>query len=144
MCYRRGRRSIWIELVEDVEALGAAVLTLDDPDYPALLRELPDAPPVLYVKGTLLDVDQWAVAFVGTRRATVYGRDMTHELVIGAGRRGDHDRQRAGAGDRRGGAQSRAGRRRAHDCRDGLRDRYDLPARASSSGRGDYRTTARS
>jgi DNA processing protein len=76
------------KIVRDVDALGAAALTLDDPDYPALLRELPDAPPVLYVKGTLLDVDQWAVAFVGTRRATVYGRDMTHELVselVGAG-----------------------------------------------------------
>jgi DNA processing protein len=71
------------KLVQDVDALGAAVLTLDDPDYPALLRELPDTAPVLYVKGTLLDVDQWAVAFVGTRRSTVYGRDMTHELVSG-------------------------------------------------------------
>ncbi len=76
------------KLVEDVDALGAAALTLDDPDYPALLRELPDAPPVLYVKGTLLEVDQWAVAFVGTRRSTAYGRDVTHELVsslVGAG-----------------------------------------------------------
>jgi DNA processing protein len=85
----QGRQSIDLDrLVQDVETLGAAVLTLGDPDYPALLRELPDAPPVLYVKGTLLDVDQWAVAFVGTRRATVYGRDMAHQLVttlVGAG-----------------------------------------------------------
>jgi DNA processing protein len=78
----QARQSINLDkLVQDVDALGAATLTLDDPDYPALLHELPDAPPVLYVKGTLLDVDQWAVAFVGTRRATDYGRAMTHELV---------------------------------------------------------------
>ncbi len=86
---RQARQVVDLDrLAQDVEALGASVVTLDDPDYPALLRELPDAPPVLYFKGTLRDVDQWAVAFVGTRRATVYGRDMTRTLVeglIGAG-----------------------------------------------------------
>jgi DNA processing protein len=69
------------KVLRDIDALGATVLTLDDPDYPSLLRELPDGPPVLYVKGTLADADQWAVAFVGTRRATVYGRDVTYHLV---------------------------------------------------------------
>lgn len=79
---RQARQSVNLDmLVAEVDKTGATALTLDDPDYPALLRELPDAPPVLYVKGTLLDVDQWAVAFVGTRRATVYGRDMTYRLV---------------------------------------------------------------
>jgi len=71
------------KLQDDVDALGATVLTLDDPDYPALLSELPDSPPVLYIKGTVVDADQWAVAFVGTRRATVYGRDVTQRLVTG-------------------------------------------------------------
>jgi DNA processing protein len=76
------RQSVDLDrLLDEVNVLGATALTLDDPDYPPLLRELPDASPVLYVKGTLLDVDQWAVAFVGTRGATVYGRDMTHQLV---------------------------------------------------------------
>jgi DNA processing protein len=69
------------QLVQRVDALGAAVLTLDDPDYPALLHELPDAPPVLYIKGRLLDADRWAVALVGTRRSSVYGRDVTYQLV---------------------------------------------------------------
>ncbi len=68
-------------MLADVDRLGASVLTLEDPDYPALLAELPEAPPVLYVKGTLLDQDRWAVAFVGTRRASVYGRDVTYALV---------------------------------------------------------------
>ncbi len=76
------RRSVNLDtLLREVDALGATILTLDDPDYPALLRELPDAPPVLYVKGTLFDADRWAVAFVGTRRATTYGREMTYRLV---------------------------------------------------------------
>lgn len=65
----------------EVADLGACVLTLDDDDYPALLRELPDSPPVLYLKGTLIDADQWAVALVGTRRATVYGREMAAQLA---------------------------------------------------------------
>jgi DNA processing protein len=69
------------KLERQVDDIGAAALTLDDPDYPALLRELPDAPPVLYIKGTLLDADRWAVALVGTRRATVYGREMTYRIV---------------------------------------------------------------
>lgn len=68
-------------LIDQVDRIGASVLTLEDPDYPSLLAELPDAPPVLYVKGTLLDQDRWAVAFVGTRRASVYGRDVTYSLV---------------------------------------------------------------
>lgn len=69
------------KLEAEVEALGATVLTLDDPGYPSLLGELPGAPPVLYVKGTLIDADRWAVAFVGTRGASTYGRDMTYQLV---------------------------------------------------------------
>jgi DNA processing protein len=69
------------KLVDDLDALGAVALTLDDPDYPVLLRELPDSPPVLYVKGSVIDADQWAVAFVGTRRASVYGKDVTYQLV---------------------------------------------------------------
>ncbi|RPI96490.1 MAG: DNA-processing protein DprA, partial [Chloroflexi bacterium] len=81
---RQARQVVDLDrLSQDVEALGAYVVTLEDPEYPPLLRELPDAPPVLYTKGTLRDVDQWAVAFVGTRRATVYGRDMTRQLVSG-------------------------------------------------------------
>ncbi len=80
--FLQARQSIDLDrLVDRLDALGACALTLDDPDYPPLLRELPDAPPVLYVKGTLADADQWAVAFVGTRRATTYGRDAAQRLV---------------------------------------------------------------
>jgi len=82
--FLQARRSIDLDhLSRQIDDLGASVLTLDDPDYPALLRELPDAPPVLYIKGTISDVDRWAVALVGTRRATAYGREMTRRLVEG-------------------------------------------------------------
>lgn len=54
-----------------------------DPAYPSRLREIDDAPPVLYVRGTLVPDDDWAVAVVGTRRATAYGRQATSELSRG-------------------------------------------------------------
>ncbi len=63
--------------------LGVTVLTWDSPDYPALLRAIPDPPPVLYVWGELLPQDEWALGVVGTRRATVYGREATRALVGG-------------------------------------------------------------
>ncbi|MBX3086471.1 MAG: DNA-processing protein DprA [Anaerolineae bacterium] len=64
-----------------LDALHIRVLTLDDTDYPAALRKIMDAPPVLYVRGTLLEADQLAIAVVGTRRATTYGKATSHAIV---------------------------------------------------------------
>ena len=64
-----------------IEAAGAQVLTLDDPSYPSRLRQIADAPPVLYVKGDLIDADDWSIAVVGTRRSTPYGRQATERIV---------------------------------------------------------------
>ena len=69
------------EIQQRLDSLGAAALTLEDPDYPDLLRELPDAPPVLYVRGTLSASDAWTIAIVGTRKATAYGRDTAYRLA---------------------------------------------------------------
>ncbi|MCA9883528.1 MAG: DNA-processing protein DprA [Anaerolineae bacterium] len=52
-------------------------ITLDDESYPADLRVIPDPPPVLYIQGKLTEADSLALAIVGTRRATRYGRDVT-------------------------------------------------------------------
>jgi DNA processing protein len=57
------------------------VLTCNDSDYPARLKEIYDYPPVLYIRGALLPEDEYCVAVVGTRRATVYGRQVTEEIV---------------------------------------------------------------
>lgn len=67
--------------VRRLAAAGVRVLTWDDPDYPQLLSEIPDPPPVLYIRGQLEADDAWAVAVVGTRRASVYGREVTRRLV---------------------------------------------------------------
>ncbi|RJQ39368.1 MAG: DNA-protecting protein DprA [Dehalococcoidia bacterium] len=60
---------------------GASVFCPLDPGYPARLKEIYDYPPVLYVKGSLLPEDDWCLGVVGTRRASVYGRQVTGELV---------------------------------------------------------------
>jgi len=63
--------------VRKAERSGAHILTWDDPAYPVRLREIPNPPPVLYVKGSLAESDQWALAVIGTRRATAYGKEAT-------------------------------------------------------------------
>ncbi|HXH21610.1 MAG TPA: DNA-processing protein DprA [Dehalococcoidia bacterium] len=52
-----------------------------DEEYPPRLKEIDDKPPVLYVRGTLLPDDEWAVAMVGTRRATPYGRQAAEHFA---------------------------------------------------------------
>lgn len=60
---------------------GIKVVSLNDRDYPANLRQITPAPPVLYFRGTLTPADDLAVAVVGARHATVYGRQITEQLV---------------------------------------------------------------
>ncbi len=67
--------------LESVYEKGIKVLSLADRDYPANLRSISDAPPVLYFRGTLLPSDDLAVAVVGARHSTVYGRQVTEKLV---------------------------------------------------------------
>ncbi|MBN1149117.1 MAG: DNA-processing protein DprA [Anaerolineales bacterium] len=71
-----------------IHAKGISVLTWDDHEYPRRLKEIDQPPPVLYVRGGLLEEDQWAVALVGTRRITNYGRQVTQELAGALARNG--------------------------------------------------------
>jgi DNA processing protein len=76
----RAKVSLEAEM-EKLDRYGVKVLTWHDPDYPSRLKEIYDYPPVLYVRGSLLPEDEWCLAVVGTRRATVYGRQVTEEIV---------------------------------------------------------------
>ncbi len=69
--------------IERLESSGTAAYARVDPAYPSRLREIDDAPPVLYVRGSLTPDDDWGIAVVGTRRATAYGRQATTELSRG-------------------------------------------------------------
>ncbi len=68
---------------ERLRVARVSALTWNDDGYPAKLRETPDPPPVLYVRGELAPQDEWAVAVVGTRRATVYGRQIAEDFSRG-------------------------------------------------------------
>jgi DNA processing protein len=67
--------------LERVEQIGARVLTWKDPEYPTLLRETFNHPPVLYVHGEIRREDKHAIAVVGTRRPSLYGQALTLKLV---------------------------------------------------------------
>jgi len=68
--------------LDKVHSLGIKCISLPDRDYPANLKTVGDAPPVLYVKGAILPQDDLAVAVVGSRNATIYGRQVTEKLVF--------------------------------------------------------------
>ena len=67
--------------IEKLEHNHVQVFTYHDAEYPARLKEIYDYPPVLYVRGDLLPEDECCIAVVGTRRATVYGKQVTEEIV---------------------------------------------------------------
>ncbi|MFC1904185.1 DNA-processing protein DprA [Chloroflexota bacterium] len=67
--------------MEKIDHYGVKVFTCHDPDYPSRLKEIYDYPPVLYVRSSLIPEDEWCLAVVGTRRATVYGKQVTEEIV---------------------------------------------------------------
>jgi DNA processing protein len=59
--------------VAAAETVGAALVTVLDPEYPANLRLVPNLPPFLFVRGELRDEDVRSVAVVGTRDASEAG-----------------------------------------------------------------------
>jgi DNA processing protein len=73
---------------EQTQALGIQVITWEDENYPRRLKEIDQSPPVLYVRGELTADDDWAVAMVGTRRVTVYGRQVADEIATALARSG--------------------------------------------------------
>ena len=60
---------------------GVKIITTDDPAYPQSLRDTPDPPLYLYVKGVLQPGDGSAVAIVGTRNPSHYGRTVTQRFA---------------------------------------------------------------
>ena len=57
-----------------------SIITILDKDYPESLKNIYDPPPVLYVKGKLLDCDYNSIAIVGSRRASFYGLSTASRL----------------------------------------------------------------
>lgn len=74
--------------VERLARCGVTALTWHDEEYPRRLKEIADAPPVLYCRGALHPDDETSVAVVGTRRPTEYGYRVTAELCAELAARG--------------------------------------------------------
>lgn len=80
------RNKEYIEkLFDNIEKVNAKVITIYDEIYPSGLRYINDNPKVLYVKGNIVEEDRIAIALVGSRKATAYGKwaceKFANELV---------------------------------------------------------------
>lgn len=70
------------------ERVGARLVLLNDPEYPAQLREIPSPPSFLFVRGAVRAEDALAVALVGARQATPYGLQVSEQLAADLAARG--------------------------------------------------------
>lgn len=68
-------------VMANINNKGIKVLTWSDSDYPRRLKEINQAPPVLFINGSINVEDDWAVAVVGTRRVTAYGKQVAVEIA---------------------------------------------------------------
>jgi DNA processing protein len=66
-----------------VQAAGCQIIPQSDPNYPPLLKAIEDPPPVLYVKGEIGEPVAPAIAVVGSRRPSIYGKVVAEQLVRG-------------------------------------------------------------
>jgi DNA processing protein len=73
---------------ERVVKSGVRLLALGTPEYPVALSSIDDAPPLLYCRGDVLLSDANAVAIVGSRKCTGYGRRIAERIAGGLARAG--------------------------------------------------------
>ncbi|NTU44765.1 MAG: DNA-protecting protein DprA [Chlorobiaceae bacterium] len=71
------------EQIAALHRCNAKLLTILDPDYPPLLKEIYDPPPCLFIRGTMPDPHTPGIAVVGTRKASPYGKECTEKLCQG-------------------------------------------------------------
>jgi DNA processing protein len=69
-------------------AVGARLIACGEPDFPALLAEIPAAPPLIYVRGHTSLFEKPAVAIIGARNASAVGRKIARNLAEGLGAAG--------------------------------------------------------
>lgn len=68
-----------------LEKLKIGVITVNDKNYPKNLEGLDDAPQVLYYRGNIKAIHENAVAIVGARKMTSYGREVTYKFSFELG-----------------------------------------------------------
>jgi len=68
-------------IVDKAQKMGIKIYSFLDPVYPANLKNIYDAPPILYVKGNLTDTDIYSVGIVGTRFPSEYGKSVCKKIT---------------------------------------------------------------
>jgi len=84
---KRAAAEVEPELERTAKA-GARLICREDEEYPAMLKIIPDPPPVLYIIGAIEPRDLNGIAMVGSRRCSLYGREQAERfaaLLAGAG-----------------------------------------------------------
>jgi len=76
------------EELKRVKTAGVSLYIRDQPEYPESLGRIPDPPTVIYCKGTLVPADALAIAVVGSRHCTAYGRQQANRLAQALARTG--------------------------------------------------------
>jgi DNA processing protein len=74
--------------LDRADELGVDIISIDEPCYPALLKNIHDPPPVLYVQGNPAMLDCRGIAMVGSRAASSYGRSVAVQLAGGLAKQG--------------------------------------------------------
>lgn len=63
------------------KSYGVTLIPYTSEQYPKRLREIPDYPFILYVKGEIKDCDSRSIAIIGTRRKSIYGGEMAEKFA---------------------------------------------------------------
>jgi len=67
--------------LQQADAAAVSIITADDPEFPEPLKNTPDPPLFLYIRGSLLPQDVNAIALVGTRTPTYYGMTVSKQMA---------------------------------------------------------------
>ena len=70
------------------EAAGVRIVAMSEAGYPHALRQIPDPPPLLWVRGELRQDDELALGIVGSRRCSHYGREQADRFAAQCGSAG--------------------------------------------------------
>lgn len=83
-----GKTPDWEREIARAEKMKIEIVTEADAEYPQQLRNIPSPPLALYVAGSVEALSKSAVALVGTRHSTEYGRDVAERFAFGLAKRG--------------------------------------------------------
>lgn len=67
-------------IIDECIKYDIGILSLFDDNYPKELRNIPDPPPILYIKGNINIINNISIAVVGTRKPSNYGKEVAYRI----------------------------------------------------------------